>query len=154
MFLRFSGCLFILRFFNKLKRKIMKKNLLTLMFVIAIICVGSSVASAKKHSSPANSVAGAKKLLAANTRANSLRAGCNVRRTCGAELAMLFFWNGLYESSCAPNYVVGCSQFLENQVIGAGMAYEACLNNPLSSKNIDSNIDRNKAEKPQNVMSR
>lgn len=131
----------------------MKKNLLTLMFVIAFICVGVSVASAKSSSSLGNSVAGSKKVLVANTKAKSLKVKCMPEAACADELAVLLAVNAVYEYNCAPNYVVGCSSTLENMLIGAGMNYENCLLNSINSKNTDRTINRNKTVKSRDVTS-
>jgi hypothetical protein len=154
MFLHFSGCPFIFWFFNKPVRKKMKKNLLTLMFVIAFICVGVSVASAKNASSSANSVAVSKKVLVSKTKANSLKAICMVA-DCGHELQLLLNINDIYEQACPPPYSASCEPDLANAVIRAGNDYEQCLNSPpYNAKNIDRTVNRNKAIKPQDVKSR
>lgn len=136
----------------------MKKNLLTFLFVVAFLCGGALVVSAKNSSPSANSVAVSKRLSVAKTISNktkALKARCEVGRGCGAELAMLFLWNTLYESVCAPDYITGCSPLLENALTGVGTRYEECLNNPARSsvRNIDRNMDRNKIQKPRDVTS-
>lgn len=125
----------------------MKKNLLTLMFVVALLCGSALVVSAKTSSSPANSVAVSKKVSVANTKAKSLEARCKANSACGEELFVLLFWNAVYEYYCAPDYSVSCEQGTANAVINAGYAYEQCLNNPLLSKNTDRTMDRNKTVK-------
>lgn len=131
----------------------MKKNLLTLMFVIAFVCVGVSVASAKNSSSPRNSVAVSKKILVAKTKANSLKARCNVLIPCSGELTVLLLVNSLYESYCASgNYQVSCAPFLAGALIDAGNAYQGCMD-VFISKNIDRKIDRKKTEKSRNATS-
>lgn len=127
----------------------MKKNLLTLMFVIAFICVGVSVASAKNASSLGNSVAVSKRLSPAKIISNkikALKARCGVD-DCGHELSLLLNINDIYEDACAPDYIVGCDSGLEAAVIKAGEDYEACLNSGPVSKNLDKTMNRNKTIK-------
>lgn len=125
----------------------MKKNFLTLMFVVAFLFGSALVVSAKSaktSSSPANSVAVSKKVLLAKTKANSLKVECKSEQMCASELALLLAYNALYEYNCAPDYIVGCSPTLEYLLIGAGMAYEHCISYPHMSKNTDRTMDRNK----------
>lgn len=134
----------------------MKKNLLTLMFVIAFICVGVSVASAKNYSSPENSVAVSKRLSPAKIISNEikgLKARCGLQ-DCGIELQLLLNINDIYEQACPPPYYASCEPGLAGAVISAGNDYENCLNSPYSSKNTDGTMDRNKTAKPRDVTSR
>lgn len=131
----------------------MKKNLLSFLFVIAFLCGGALAVSAKTSSSPANSVAVSKKVLVANTKAKSLKVKCKPVTGCGGELLLLLTVNSIYESACAPDYLASCSPGLASYLQGAGMAYEACMSNPLLSKNTDKTMDRNKTEKSQDVTS-
>ena len=132
----------------------MKKNLLTFLFLIAFICVGVSVASAKNSSSPGKSVVVSKKVLVAKTKAASLKIRCESSGDCAAQLRDLLFFNAIYEYWCAPSYASGCAPIAEGVLIGAGAAYEYCLNaNASVLKNKDRNMVRNKTEKSRDVTS-
>lgn len=130
----------------------MKKNLLTLMFVIAFICVGVSVASAKNASSLGNSVAVSKKLSPAKTISNkikALEAICNGMVPCAAQLDWLLQVNQIYEFDCAAGgFQVGCSPDAERDLIEAANIYELCLWWNGHMKNIDKTKDRNKKLDP------
>jgi hypothetical protein len=118
----------------------MKKNLLTLMFVLAFICVGVSVASAKNSSSSKNSVSESK---ATVNKIKALRAVCNT--DCGQLLAELQTLNENYEASCAPTYFWLCQRATADTLIDMGNEYNAnCANYPVSVTNVDRNINRNK----------
>lgn len=130
----------------------MKKNLLTFLFVIVLVCAGALVVSAKNTSSSANSVAVSKRVLVANTKAKSLEARCENNR-CGFELRVLLELNAYYEQSCAPLYLGSCEPRLADAVIQAGDEFEQCLDDRLLAKNIDRTIDRNKREKSRDVKS-
>lgn len=132
----------------------MMKNLLSFLFVIAFLCCGALAVSAKTSSSPANSVAVSKRVLVANTKANSLKTRCKIGIGCSQELSILMAINAVYEYNCAPDYVTGCSPTLESMLTGAGDVYESCLSSPFLSKNTDRTMDRNKTEKSRDVTSR
>lgn len=137
-------------------RKIMMKNLLSFLFVIAFLCGGALVVSAKTSSSPANSVMVSKRLSPAKIISNkivALKARCGVD-DCGHELQLLLNINDIYEQACPPPYYASCEPDLANAVIRAGNDYEQCLNSPLNAKNIDTTVDRNKAIKPHDINSR
>lgn len=123
------------------------------MFVIAFICVGVSVTSAKNSSSSENSVNVSKRLLAANPISNKIKARCKAD-DCGQELSELQNINDIYEGACAPNYLGSCEPGLAGAVIRAGERYEACLNSPYQAKNIDRTMDRKNIEKTQISMSK
>lgn len=132
-------------------RKKMKKNLLTLMFVIAFICIGVSVASAKNSSSPGNSVAVSKRLSPAKTISNkikALKAKCGVADPCAAQLADLVDANFFYEIQCADGgYLVGCAPRDEAYLLQCADRYELCLWYNGYSKNIDKTMARNKRQR-------
>lgn len=125
----------------------MRKNLLTLMFVIAFICVGVSVASAKDTSSPENSVAESKGLSPAkiiSNKINALEAKCEGAQPCASQLQALLEANFFYEIQCAPNYLVGCAPGEEANLLHAANIYELCLWWNGHMKNIDKTRDWNK----------
>jgi hypothetical protein len=133
----------------------MKKNLLTFMFVVALLGFGVSVASAKNSSTTGNTVTVSKKSIAAKAiskKIKTLTAKCKVH-DCGIELQNLMNINDLYEAACAPNYLVGCSSQLESAVIAAGNSFQACLNEELQAKKVDQTKNRykNKLEKNQGL---
>lgn len=131
----------------------MKKNLLSFLFVIAFLCSGALVVSAKNTSSSANSVAVSKNVLVAKTKANSLEARCKVEVPCSGELTVLLLVNSLYESYCAEGgYQVSCAPFVAGALIDAGNAYQGCMDVFLS-KNTDRTVDRKKTEKSRDVTS-
>ena len=100
----------------------MKKLLSTSMFLIAFICIGTSVSYAKNISHSKNSVKAAKKSVA-----KAIKAKCNGNMACGIHRSRLIIANAVYESSCAPNYDLGCSPKLEASLIQAANEYELCL---------------------------
>lgn len=131
----------------------MKKNLLTFLFVIAFICVGVSVASAKNTSSTEKPVAVSKKLSPAKIISNkikALEAKCGTTMTpCASQLQDLINANFFYEIQCAPNFLVGCAPGEEANLLRAAAIYEGCLWwNGYNSKNIDKTKDRNKKQEP------
>lgn len=126
----------------------MKKNLLTLMFIIAFICVGVSVASAKNSSSLGNSVAVSKRLSPAKIKA--LEAKCGPLMACDYELQELLFNNMLYENQCAAGgYQVGCAPIATLILLQSAADWEDCMirSGGFNSKNIDKNMDRNKRQR-------
>ena len=129
----------------------MKKNLLTLMFVIAFICVGVTVASAKNTSSSANSSSVSKKLSVAKGKIKSLKANCKGLQLCDSILNDVILWNGIYNFWCAPDYLSSCAPWVADTLIDLGNAWASCMN---LSKNTDKTIDRNKTEKFRNVALR
>lgn len=133
----------------------MKKNLLTFLFVIAFICVGVSAASAKDSSSLGNSVAVSKRLSVAKTisdKIKSLKARC-AAGDCQLELDILLKINDVYGELCAPRYSGGCASDLERLLIRVADDYERCYYGNFA-KNMDRDMDRNKIEKPRDIMSR
>ena len=143
----------------------MKKNLLTFLFMVVLVCAGALVVSAKNTSSSANSALVSKDVLVAKTKvnskeltkaralANSLKARCKVDIPCSGELTMLLLLNSAYESYCGSGgYQVSCAPFLADMLIAAGGAYEGCMN-VYYSKNTDRTIDRKKTEKSRDVTS-
>jgi ABC-type transporter MlaC component len=78
-------------------RKKMKKNLLTLMFVVTFLCFGATFASAKTSSPIENSVNTSAKAMSIKIKA--LKAKC--KQDCGFELQNLQNINDIYESYCA-----------------------------------------------------
>ena len=124
----------------------MKKNLLALMFVIAFICIGVSVASAKTSSSPRNSVAVSKRLSPAKIK--DFKAKC---MACESELLDLQIANWLYEVNCAAGgYQSTCNPAGAQVLIAAGNDFEECLywSGALNSKNIDKTMDWKRKQRP------
>ena len=110
----------------------MKKNLLMLVFVIAFVCVGVSVASAKNSASPGNSVAVSKKLSPAkiiSIRIKALEAKCGAAVIpCASQLQDLIQANYFYENGCAAGgYQASCLPNEAAYLIQLGGIYEACL---------------------------
>ncbi len=108
----------------------MKKNLLTFLFLIAFICVGVSVASAKNSSSSGNLVAMSKRLSPAKAISNkikALEAKCRLV-PCQSQLQDLLEANFFYGIWCADGgYQVGCSPAEEAYLIQTAEIYEFCL---------------------------
>jgi hypothetical protein len=127
-------------------RKKMKKNLLTLMFVVTFLCFGATFASAKNSSPTKNSVNVSAK--AVSTKIKALTAKCKFDE-CGYELSVLVGANDLYEYYCAAGgYQGSCQSQLASRLIQLGNEYVACLNGN-QAKNTDRTMDRNKIEKSQ-----
>lgn len=107
----------------------MKKKFLTLMFVIAFLCVGASAASAKNSSPSANPVVAPSKLSPAKTLSNktkSLKTICKAA-PCDSERDALIAANAVYDSYCGPIYPYGCEPALERDVQEKGAAMKDVL---------------------------
>jgi hypothetical protein len=128
----------------------MKKNLLTLVFVVSVVCFGATFASAKTSLSSKNSASASKKASAIKAYTNkikTLKAKC--KHDCGMELQLLMNINDFYESACAPQYLSSCEPGLASAVITAGGDFEACLADEQQAKKMDRTMDRNKIEMSQ-----
>ncbi len=126
----------------------MKKNLLTLVFVITFLCFGATFASAKTSSSTENSTTVSKKISAAKAiskKIKALEAKC-ATGPCANELYDLIDANNTYIILCASsNYPVGCGGQQEVYLLQTAEAYENCLMwNYISLKNTDKKMNRNK----------
>ena len=129
----------------------MKKNLLTFLFVIAFVCVGTLVVSAKTPSSSENSANVSKRLVAVKTFSNktkAVKAKCNAA-PCDGLRDNLIALNTIYDNACGPAYLSGCEPDLAGDLQRAGGAYENCLNggSPELAVKTDRAIDRNKSVK-------
>jgi hypothetical protein len=112
-------------------RKKMKKNLLTLMFVVTFLCFGATFASAKTSSPTKNSANVSKKTSAAKAISNkieALKAKCKANVPCQSQLQDLLEANFFYGIACADGgYQVGCSPIDEAYLIQTASIYELCL---------------------------
>jgi hypothetical protein len=132
---------------QKIMRKKMKKNLLTLMFIVTFLCFGATFASAKTSSASGNSVSASKKLSPAkniSNKINALKAKCAMQ-VCASQLDDLIDAANHYEIICGgTGYPVGCGGAWETYLINAAAIYELCLAyNSYLRTNTDKKMDRN-----------
>lgn len=125
----------------------MQKTILTFIFLVAFICAGNSLASAKSPASQERSISASKRATVANKRTKVLKLKCKTDAPCLGEWAVLMAANAAYEYACAPEYLSSCAPELAWYLEGAGMAYEFCLNNPYEARNSDNARDRDKLER-------
>jgi hypothetical protein len=129
----------------------MKKNLLTFMFVVALLGVGVSAVSAKTDVSSGNSATVSKKPSAAkviSNKINALKAKCTAG-PCADELYDLIDANANYLILCSgTGFPVGCGGLAEIYLLQTAEAFEMCIQiyGGNSSKHTDKKMDRSRMQ--------
>ncbi len=119
----------------------MKKNLLTFLFVVAFLCCGTLVASAKTSLSSMNSAELSKAARTISNNIEALAAKCQVGMDCEGELHALREANKRYLLECSPPYDASCAPRWARQLIVAGEQYDECVGGA-TSKNLFITKDR------------
>ena len=122
----------------------MQKSLITIIFVMAFVCGGVLVVSAKNSSPSNNSASVAKKAKAIANKIKAIKARCTT--DCVELLETLLSVNEDYEAACAPVYFWLCQRDLADLLVDIGNEYnDNCANYlPIIAKNTDRSINRNK----------